>query len=178
MSFGISLSVQKRVSHYGVTGSRPCDSRYDLPVSNRYSLDTRDRPGLLFAMMRMFASEQSRIAFEGNLASTDLFRLAGGCHEETGTLKRATIAPQLDFVVLPLVPSLVPEIEKAVRSKVAFSAYKGIIHVQIESSGEIVFGAYDNFGRDCVFVNAIANTSILDDLVKARILKGYTPISK
>jgi hypothetical protein len=129
-------------------------------------------------MMRAFASEQSRIAFEGNLASTDLFRLVGGSHEDTGILKRATIAPKLDFVVLPLAPSRVPEIEKAIRSKVAFAGYDGIIHVQIESEGEIVFGAHDNFGRDCVVVNAIVKTSILDDLVKARILRGYSPISK
>jgi hypothetical protein len=147
-------------------------------VSNRYSLDTRDRPGLLFAMMRRFASEQSRIAFEGNLASTELFRLVGGSHEEAGLLKRATAAPQLDFVVLPLVASRVSEIEKAIRSKVAFAGYAGIIHVQIESHGEIVFGAYDNFGRDSVVVNATIDTSILDDLVKARILRYYSPISE
>lgn len=124
-------------------------------------------------MMRTFASEQSRIAFEGNLASTELFRLDGGSHEEVGILKRATIAPQLDFVVLPLAPSRVPEIERAIRSKVAFARYGGIIHVQIESDGEIVFGAYDNFGRHRVVVNAIVTTSILDDLVKTRVLRGY-----
>jgi hypothetical protein len=126
----------------------------------------------------MLASERSRIAFEGNLASTELFRLVGGSYEDTGLLKRATDEPQLDFVVLPLTPSRVPEIENAIRSKVAFSGYNGIIHVQIESGGEIVFGAYDNFGRDCVVVNAVVDTSILDDLVKTRILRGYSPTSK
>ena len=124
-----------------VNHQRPCNSRYDLLVSDGYLLDTCDRPGLLFAMMRTFASERSHIAFEGNLASTELFRLVGGSHEEMGILKRATIAPQLDFVVLPLSPSRVPEIEKAIRSKVAFAGYRGIIHAQIESDGEIVFGA-------------------------------------
>jgi hypothetical protein len=92
-------------------------------------------------MMRTFASEQSRIAFEGNLASTELFRLDKGSHEEVGILRRVTIAPQLDFVVLPLVPSRVPEIEKAIRSKVSFAESRGIVHVQIESDGEIAFGA-------------------------------------
>jgi len=129
-------------------------------------------------MMRTFASEHSHIAFEGNLASTELFRLVGAAHEETGILKRATIAPQLDFVVLPLIPPRVPEIEKAIRSKVAFAGYRGIVHVQIESDGEIVFGAYDHFGPDCVVVNAIVTTSILDDLVKARVLRGYSAITK
>ena len=48
---------------------------YSLVVTNAYSLDTRDRPGLLFAMMRTFASDRSRIAFEGNLATTELYGL-------------------------------------------------------------------------------------------------------
>jgi hypothetical protein len=95
-------------------------------VSNRYNLDTRDRLGLLFAMMRTLASDRSHIAFEGNLASTELFQLDEASHEERGNLKRATIAPQLDFVVLPLVLSRIPEIEKAIRSKVAFAGNGGM----------------------------------------------------
>ena len=60
---------------------------YSLVVTNTYSLDTRDRPGLLFAMMRTFASDQSRIAFEGDLATTELYRLEGASYDETDILK-------------------------------------------------------------------------------------------
>jgi len=145
-------------------------------VPIRYRLDARDRPNLLFAMMRTFASEQSRIAFEGSLANTELYRLGGGSFDETEVLKRATTAPQIDFVVLPLTPTRVPEIEKAIRSKIAFAGYRGIIHVQIEAEGEIVFGAYDNFGKDCVVVNGTISTDVLDDLVKGRALRSYSPV--
>ena len=85
-----------------------------------YSLDVRDRPGLLFAMMRRFASDHSRIALEGDLASTELYRLEGASYEETEILKRATTAPRLDFVVLPLIPARLVEIRNAIQSKIAF----------------------------------------------------------
>ena len=149
-----------------------------MAVTNGYSLDTRDRPRLLFAMMRAFESDQSRIAFEGNLASTELFRLEGASYNETKNLKRATISPKLDFIVLALVPARVPEIEKAIRSKIPFGGYKGIIHVQIEADGKIMFGAYDNFGIGSVIVNGLVSTAVLDDLVKTRALRSYSPVSK
>ncbi len=173
MDFG-RLPHFPAISGWAVIHQRPAVTGIILAVSRRYRLDPRNRPDLLFAMMRIFASEKSRISFEGHLASTELFRLDGGSHEEEGILRReGTSWPQLDFIVLPLAPPRVPEIEKAIRSKVAFSGYRGIVHVQIESAGEIVFGAYDSFHKDCVAVNAIVTTSVLDDLVKSRVLKGY-----
>ena len=143
-----------------------------------YTLDTRDKPNLLFAMMRTFASEQSSIAFEGNLASSELFKLEGGSHDEVGVLRRATTAPQLDFLILPLLPTRVAEIEKAIRSKIAFSGYKGVIHVQIAVNDEIVFGAYDNFGRESVVVYGAISPDVLDDLVKVQTLRSYSPSLK
>ena len=126
-------------------------------------------------MMRTFASEQSSIAFEGNLASSQLFKLEGVSDDEVGVLRRATLAPRLDFLVLPLLPARVPEIEKAIRSKISFSGDKGIIHVQIAVRDEIVFGAYDNFRRETVVVDGTISPDVLDDLVKARVLRSYSP---
>jgi hypothetical protein len=108
------------------------------------------------------------LAFEGNLSSTGLFKMEGASYEASGMLKRATLAPQLDYVVLPLTQARIAEIEKAIHSKIAFDGYKGIIHVKVESEGEIAFAAYDNFSG--VVVNAMVPTTVLDDLVKARVL--------
>jgi hypothetical protein len=124
-------------------------------------------------MMRKFASDQSRVAFEGNLATTELYRLEGSAHEEKPILKRATTAPGLDFVVLPLIPARVSEIEKAIRSKIAFDGYKGIIHVQIEANGELAFGAYDNFHPETVMIYGPIEKVALDELVTNRMLKSY-----
>jgi hypothetical protein len=146
-------------------------------MTSVYRLDPRLRPQLLFAMMKLLAGERSRIAFEGNLSSSGLFRLEGASFEANGMLKRATLAPRLDYVILPLAQARIAEIEKAIHSKIAFDGCKGIIHVQIESEGEIAFAAYDNFSRDCVVVNAMVPTTVLDDLVEARILRGYSPVA-
>jgi hypothetical protein len=151
---------------------------YSLVVTDAYSLDTRDRPSLLFAMMRTFASDRARIAFEGNLAATELYTLEGASHDETEVLRRATTAPRLDFVVLPLRVSRVAEIQKAIQSKVAFDGDRGIVHVQIEADGKRVFGAYDNFHRDTVVVNDPIELAVLNDLVKTRTLRSYAPVSK
>ena len=88
-------------------------------------------------------------------------------------LKRATLTPRLDFVVLPLTPAWAAEIKKAVDSKIGFDRHKGIVHVQIEAEGEIAFAAYDNFQEDCVVVTGSVPTPVLDDLVAARVLRGY-----
>jgi len=141
-----------------------------------YRVDTRNKPRLLFAMMKVFGADGTRIAFEGNLVNTGLFGMDGCSYEETGALKRATTAPRLDFVTLPLTPERGTEIERAIDSKISFSGYDGIIHVQIEIHGEIVFAAYDNFSRDSVMVTGSVPTSVLDELVLARVLRGYTSV--
>jgi hypothetical protein len=76
-------------------------------------------------MMRLLATDHSRIAFEGSLRGTELFEMDGGAHEEGGQLKRASTAPPLDFVVLPLTKAASAEIEKAIYSKIGFTRYDG-----------------------------------------------------
>jgi hypothetical protein len=129
-------------------------------------------------MMRLLATDHSRIAFEGNLRGTELFEMDGGSHEEGGQLKRASTAPPLDFVVLPLTKAASAEIEKAIYSKIGFTRYDGIVHVQIESEREIAFAAYDNFDRGSVVVNAMVPPSALDDLVRSHVLRGYSPTTR
>ncbi len=83
--------------------------------------------------MRALAAEDSRISFEGKLSQTELVQMAGVAYEEGGVLKRATLQPKLDFLVLPLTHKNLSALEKAVNSKIAFG-HGGIIHVQIEDS--------------------------------------------
>lgn len=58
-------------------------------------------------------------------------------------------------------------------SKIAFSHYAGIVHVQIESHGEIAFAAYDLFHEDCVFVYPAVPLALLEELVERRVLYSY-----
>lgn len=143
-----------------------------------YRLDTRDRPGLLFAMMHALATEGGRMSLEGNLAQTEVMQLGGVTQDETGVLKRATIEPRLDFVIFPLFPATVDVIERAIRSKIAFGGYRGIVHAQIETDGQLAFAAYDNFHKDCVYVGTQVPSALLDRLVETKVLRGYQRVQQ
>ncbi len=85
-------------------------------------------------------------------------------------LRRNTISPVLDFVVLPLEPGHVALFAEILASARAFN--RDIIHVQIEKAGRWQFGAYDNFHPICVsWVDVDAAT--LDRLKAKGILKSY-----
>lgn len=122
--------------------------------------------------MHALAAEDSKISFEGTLSQTELARMEGVAEEETGVLKRGTLQPKLDFLVLPLTRQRLGEIERAINSKVAFG-YKGICHVQIESNGKIAFAAYDNFHQECVVAYSAVSSALLDELTETRILWKY-----
>jgi hypothetical protein len=122
-------------------------------------------------MLRAFASDENCVAFDGNARELRLFRMERASHEELEVVKRATTAPKLDFVVLPLTVSRVCDIEKAIRSKISFNGHRVIVHVQIESDGKRVFGAYDNFDNDAVVVERIIAVELLDQLVSNRTLR-------
>jgi hypothetical protein len=141
----------------------------------RFRLHPKHKPELLFAVMRTLAHEDAKISFEGRLSHAKLAKISGASLNETEVLKRNTTSPRLDFVVLPLTPETVPEIEKAIVSKVAFKDYAGIVHVQIEGHGRLAFVACDHFHEDCVWASEAVPETFLAELVKNRVLYSYVP---
>jgi hypothetical protein len=144
-------------------------------VQPRFRLHTKHKPELLFAVMRTLAQEDARISFEGRLSHTELTKMADASLDETEVLKRNTTSPRMDFVVLPLTPATVPEIEKAIVSKVAFKNNAGIVHVQIDRQGRLAFVACDHFHEDCVWVSEAVPETFLAELVRNRVLYSYAP---
>ena len=146
-----------------------------------YSLYVRDRPGLLNAMMSAPASDTTKISFEGTLSHTDLVRIAGITHDESGVLRRAVLAPRKDFIILPLSEQTLPAIRKAINSKIAIGE-KGIVHVQIVKDSDMAFAAYDSFDKECVVAYSAVSHELLDELTNAKVLRGYRqmapPISR
>lgn len=69
-------------------------------------------------------------------------------------LKRNTLRPKQDFVIVLLEPSTVEKIIPAIGGSVP----KAILHIQIEKNGVLQFGAYDNFYPECIFFGS-ASTS-------------------
>jgi hypothetical protein len=148
------------------------------PSCTRDSYWTFGTARACYQLMHAFAGGQSKISFEGRIAGTELLGIEGAMLEETPVLKRNTTSPRQDFIVLPLTPASFPIIEDAIKSKIAFSAGSGIIHVQIENSGRLVFAAYDEFHPDTTVVSGLLTDCELSELVSKRVLRCFRPSTK
>ena len=61
----------------------------------------RDKRRFLAAALAELAGD-AQVSFEGNLSGTSLSDVAGASSDETQVLKRNTLWPKQDFIVLPL----------------------------------------------------------------------------
>jgi hypothetical protein len=73
--------------------------------------------------------------------------MASASGEATAALKRNTLWPKQDFVVVPLEPLA----SKTIISAIGRTVSGTIIHIQIEKHGLLQSGAYDNFHPQCIF---------------------------
>jgi hypothetical protein len=112
----------------------------------------------------------ARISFEGDLSALHLSAILGATQEETAALKRGTLSPKQDFIILPLESSTV----KAIVSAIGGSVPSKIIHIQIEKGGIVQFAAYDNFHPQCIVFNPAVNRAVLESLVSEGIMRPYT----
>jgi len=77
------------------------------------------------------------------------------------------------FVVVPLTSENIVAIWKTVTDKEHLAYPSNIIHTQIAINGRLVFGAYDNFHRDCVFASDRFPKEKLDQLVQSGVIRSY-----
>src|SRR6185437_4572331 len=104
----------------------------------------RDKFAFLLAVMRQLAGG-AQISFEGDLDPFSLAEIQGACSQETEVLKRNTLWPKKDFVVLPLEETTVPRIATAMGGSWSRRFY----NIQIEKNGVLEFGTYDSFDPTC-----------------------------
>jgi hypothetical protein len=124
----------------------------------------------LTAVLEAFSGcESAKVSFEGDLEFMHEGGI-GGSVAETRSLRRQTIEPLRDFVVVPLsqhnldiLVSLCGRI--GVRTRVH--------HVQIEASGVLVFGAYDNFDPSGVWVTTRFSETTLMRLQRDQVIESY-----
>jgi hypothetical protein len=90
--------------------------------------------------------------------------------EETGVLKRNTLWPKQDFIVLPLEPST----SRTIVSVIGGTVPNTIIHIQIEKDGTLQFAAYDNFHPQCIVFHSTDKPAFLESLVSESIVTPYT----
>ena len=135
-------------------------------------LDTRDKPGLLWALLQ-HCMGAGRVSLEGNLRPFGILDLPGSTHEETELLRRHTVLPRQDFVILPISPETLSTLKRKLSVSGLFNDGGAIWHVQIEHQGRQVFGAYDNFHRHCVIAYEPIPIALLDELVSIGVLRSY-----
>lgn len=143
-------------------------------MSVEFWIDARDKPGLFYAMIKEF-SNRGRVSFEGYLQDLELGTIPGAINKAEKPLGRATRYPRLDFIVVPLNPETVPRIWKEVNEK-DHLAHEGIIHVQVEHDGKLVFCAFDNFDKNCTVAYESVPQALLDRLKTNGVIRGYEKV--
>jgi len=112
----------------------------------------------------------SRISLEGDLSRCRFPDDLVVSRDETGVLKRHTLVPRQDFVVLRLSADAVAPIFQQVLSA---GLKHPIIHVQIERAGVMELGAYDNFHAECVVTGPGMSAELLDELKSKSVLRDF-----
>ncbi len=111
-----------------------------------------DKRRLLLTLMEELAGG-AHVSFEGRLRGLSLSNISGASGEPTSVLKRNTLSPKQDFVVVPLEPSMGQRIIAAIGGHLNYATYHEayLTSRQIEKDGQLQFGAYDNvaWGRIC-----------------------------
>ena len=132
-------------------------------------LNVRKKLEFLHQLMLELAGN-SRISLEGHLRECRCPSDLIVAYDETAVLKRNTIAPKLDFVVLRLTPETVETALKAIKA----AGLKGaIVHVQIERDGVLELGAYDHFYPGCVVTGPSVSTTFLEKLKDMKLLWDF-----
>jgi hypothetical protein len=127
----------------------------------------RDKRRFLLAIMEELAGN-AHISFEGDLRNLRLSSLPGASETETAALKRNTLWPRQEFVVLPLELST----GKVILSAIGGTVPGSIIHVQIEKAGVLEFGAYDNFHPECIYFRGGVRLEFLESMVSQGLLRS------
>ena len=139
---------------------------YSLSMKSAARWKVRDKPRLLLALIKELGGD-AHLSFEGDLHGFNLIKFPGVSDKETAILKRNTIWPRQDFLVIPLETSMGQKILSAISGAVP----QRIIHIQIEKDGVLQFGAYDNFYPECLFFGPAFNQEFVESLVSQGILK-------
>jgi hypothetical protein len=128
----------------------------------------RDKRRFLAAALAELAGD-AQVSFEGDLSMTSLSDVPGASNDETQVLKRGTLWPKQDFVVLPLEVEMVLPIMAAVGGTVP----RGLIHVQVQKEGRLQLGLYDNFDPNCMFLGPGLTPSFIATLQEAGVLTHW-----
>jgi hypothetical protein len=127
-----------------------------------------DKRRFLVAAMEELAGT-AHISFEGDLSATRMSQLPEASKDETLVLKRNTLWPKQEFVVLPLEMGVVKTIISAIGGTIPAS----IDHIQIEKHGRLELGLYDGFHPKATFFGPAMSATFLDQLQAQGIMRPW-----
>jgi hypothetical protein len=134
--------------------------------SARQSWKVRNKNRFLLAIMKELAGD-AHISFEGGAKILRLVGLPGASQIENAILKRNTLWPKQEFVVMPLESSTIPAIFTGIGGTIP----RSVLHIQIEKNRRIEFGAYDHFNPGCIVFGSAITKAFIDALISEGILK-------
>lgn len=137
---------------------------------SRYQVQVLKKVPFLCTIVDEFCNN-ALISFEGDLQQVDFGNFPSAIFEPTDVLNRNTLQPIQDFVILPLENNTVEEIKRRVIEQIGIK--NRILHLQIARQGELVFGAYDNFAKECVWVTDQVSVAKLKTLKEEKILEYF-----
>ncbi len=153
-----------------VLPGREASTRVDM----RFRVDVRQPAPFLRRIMRELAGG-ALLSLEGDLSSAEFPEQAVASRGPIGLLRRNTIAPPLDFLVLRLEPEFADQIFSQV-SRIGLR--DRIVHVQIEKSGQLELGAYDNFHAACVVTGGAISAHLLAELRAAGVVREFSSVTQ
>jgi len=109
----------------------------------------------------------AHISFEGDLHGLDLFEIPGASHQVTAVLRRNTLWPKQDFVIVPLEATTIQEIMASIGGSIP----DAIEHIQIEKAESLEFGAYDNFHPHAMAFGDALTETFMASLVSEGLLE-------
>ncbi len=112
----------------------------------------------------------TQMSLEGDLSHCRFIDDLVATRDETAILKRNTIWPKQDFVVLRLTPETVGPIYKQVMQA---GLKRAIIHVQIERDGVLELHAHDHFHPECTTTGPGVSAALLDELKSTNVLRDF-----
>jgi hypothetical protein len=134
-----------------------------------YSIDVKFAIALVKAILDKFIGNAT-MSIEGDLSAVDLSTLDSLAGSETSSLKRQTIYPVLDFAVFPLTQENIIKFNKILTR---IGIRDRVLHILVESDGQIVFQSHDQFWKDGTWISTIVGENFMEDLLQKNIIRGY-----
>jgi hypothetical protein len=135
-----------------------------------YELYVKKPIELLASLLELLCGN-ARLSLEGDLSRVDLTKIPGVSRTPSGSLKRNTISPQQEFIIVPVEDHAV--VRNLRRNFPRIGLKSLILHILIEKDGELAFAAYDQFYGGKAWVSDRIGKSFLESLQEKGIIKSF-----